>query len=155
MSTAAPTVDEKQQAPDPAAAAMRDEWIAAVSALADQVEGWCRSRDWPVKRNWKPVKWDPLGPYEAERLLFHTGDRQYLLVTRGRMAENSAEGSVDLGILPEYDTILLAWREGSWHARFPDSPPKGSPVLWVPWDESRFMQILEELERTADGPGGW
>ena len=153
MSPAAPTADEHQQ--DPSALAARDAWVAAVSALADQVEGWCRARDWPAKRGGNRVRWDPLGSYEAERVLFHTGDRQYRLAARSRLTADSADGHAELAILPEYDTFTLLRKDGRWLVCYPDSPPGGAPLTWVPWDETLFVQLLAELERVADEDGGW
>src|SRR5437773_732027 len=34
----------------------RDQWIARVAALADQIKGWCQSLGWPVEEDRKTIE---------------------------------------------------------------------------------------------------
>ena len=137
-------------APPPAESATareteRDDWVRAVADLLDDVQAWCRARGWPAKRSGKRVTESALGTYVAPRLLFHTGQKQFLVEPIARRAVGT-DGVADLAMLPEYDTVPLYRQFGGWLAPLRGDGgtlPDGSPGAFL--TESLFHQALEEL----------
>ena len=140
-----PATDGAAEGADEVAAA----WAAEVRGLVDTVAAWCRSRDWPASVGEKRIRERPLGIYTVPRLRFHTGERQYLLDPVARYAARS-EGVVDLGILPEFDTVPIYRRNGSWRVDATGADPDRSPPPEAFLTEATFDLALEELARAAD-----
>jgi hypothetical protein len=111
-------MSENNGAPAPDSAAVRDEWVAAVTALVDRVEDWCKELDWPTRRAPKLIKDDkPLGPYEVPMLRMQHWDVQLMLDPTSRFGVRN-DGQCDLYVMPAYDDLAVVYRRGTdWFVR--------------------------------------
>ena len=145
---------------DPAPAVVKDDdwdhWATAVRSLVDDVEQWCAERDWSTRRGETVLAGlpgrPPPGP-ALPRLLFHTGDRRYLVQPTWKHP-GSADGEADLEVLPEGDRCSLAYHRGVWLARL-NSIEEGEagrrqPAAAARWNEAVFVDLLARLATVAD-----
>ncbi len=99
--------------------AVRDEWVAAVAALVERVEGWCKELDWATRRAPKTIKDDdPLGPYEVPMLRMQYWDVQLMLDATSRFGVRN-DGQCDLYVMPAYDDLAVVYRRqgADWFVR--------------------------------------
>lgn len=57
----------------------RQEWVARVHALADQVANWCEAEGWQVERSEETIREDSLGRYNVPVLRIHALGGELLL----------------------------------------------------------------------------
>jgi hypothetical protein len=121
--------------------AVRDEWVAAVTALVDLVEGWCKELDWATRRAPKTIEDDaPLGTYRVPMLRMQYWDVQLMLDPVSRFGARNA-GQCNLYVMPAYDDLALVYRRGGdWFVR--ERTPKGLG------DE--YALTRDSLQRMAD-----
>lgn len=129
----------------PGLAGVRDEWVAAVTALVDQVEGWCKELDWATRRAAKRVKDDrAVGPYEVPMLLMQHWDAKLLLTPVSRVVAGGG-GRVDLYTMPEYDDVAaLLWEGGAWQMYVQLGAEQRDPV---PLTRETFRDVVETFAR--------
>ncbi|HKB00954.1 MAG TPA: hypothetical protein VKD90_01985 [Gemmataceae bacterium] len=127
---------------------VRDEWIARVTALVDQVEAWARDLGWSTRRISKALDDHEIGTYRVPALLLQEGTVRLLLEPQGRSAAPDTEGIVDLYVMPAYDDIAnLYFYQGGWHVhyRFPGTPTgEGRPL-----SAAVLRELFEEMIRRA------
>jgi hypothetical protein len=103
-----PTANGRDQA--------RDEWLAQLRALVDQVEAWGREFDWSTRRIEKRLD-DEAGPYLATGLMLQKEFTRVLLEPIGWSA--SGGGAADLYLMPAYDDLAnLYYYDGAWHVHY-------------------------------------
>ena len=131
----------------------RDAWIARVSALVGQVEGWGKELGWATRRIEKKLDDSRIGKHRVPALLLQEDTCRGLLEPVGRSAPG-AEGVVDLYLMPAYDDIAtLLFYENQWnlHYLFPDRPataPAGE-APGIPLSKEALQRVLGEMKRHA------
>lgn len=94
----------------------RDEWLAQLKALVDQIEAWGRESDWATRRIEKRID-DETGPCPAMGLLLQKEFTRVLLEPIGR--SGSGGGVADLYLMPAYDDLAsLYFYDGAWHLHY-------------------------------------
>jgi hypothetical protein len=109
--------------------AVRDEWVRDVNALVDQVEAWCRAKDWPTRRIEKRIEESKIGEYVVPALLFQVDLLKLMLEPAARFA-SGCNGVVDLYVMPGYDYPLrIVHINGCWVALVLDAKERqpGAP----------------------------
>jgi hypothetical protein len=139
--------------PIPDRDAVRDEWVRDVEALVRDVEGWCRTNDWPTRRIEKRMKDSVLGDYHVPALLIQADLARILLEPIARHVPDS-EGVIDLYLMPGYDDIASIYRTPSgWtlHYMFSGAPPVGSmrDAPAEPFGPEVFTKVVAQMARNA------
>ena len=83
---------------------LRDDWLARLTKLIDQVEAWGIELGWSTRRIERKKEDHEVGNYKAPALLMQEGVTRIILEPIGRSAPG-ADGVVDLYALPAYDDI--------------------------------------------------
>jgi hypothetical protein len=122
---------------------VRDEWLAAVEQLVQDVEAWACKREWAVRRDVKTITEDRLGSYTVPRTLIHTPAGRLLLDPVARYVQG-AQGLVDLYVLPSYDAVMIARNGNSWQLH-----TGGGNGTNRPWSEQAFEEIAGQLLATS------
>jgi hypothetical protein len=117
--------------------AVRDEWIAAVTALMDDAARWCDARDWDYRLQTKPMYESTLGSYELPRLLIHNGIGRVLLDPVARDVVGVAGGAVELLSVPDYDGRPIFRDESGWILEQNDESKS--------WCEEVFVQAVNAM----------
>ncbi len=143
----------KAKATEPHAAEavrVRDEWLARLTALVDQVEAWGRELDWATRRIEKPMEDEDIGPYSAPGLLLQKEFTRVLLEPIDRAAPG-ADGVVDLYLMPAYDDVAtLFFIGGRWQVHF--APGALTKTKLRPLTKAVFQKVLAGLTRDAARP---
>jgi hypothetical protein len=116
----------------------RQQWIARVRALADQVEQWCRAEGWTVEREDKTVREKTLGEYDVP-LLRITAPAGELNLNPVALHVIGGDGRVDLQAFPNLSRVKLVGEAGTWKI-MADSIP-----LRRPWNAETFVQLAQDL----------
>jgi hypothetical protein len=122
---------------------LRDEWVAAVEAFVDQVEGWCRKRDWATRRYPKDIEEALLGRYEVPQLLVHRLEGRVVFDPITRFV-GGGDGLIDAYAMPSLETRPIARRNGDWELS--PATPNGRPRKW---SEAAFERLISDLSREA------
>jgi hypothetical protein len=148
MSATDPTARRKT---DPGT--LRDEWVSRLSDLTRSVRRWAEELDWSTRQIGKKMKDSRLGTYEAPALIMQKGTTRVLLDPVARFAP-SADGVVDLYLMPAYDDIAsLFFVNGEW--RLHCTSPGATAVAEIKEAESRALskealgQVLDEMSTHA------
>jgi hypothetical protein len=122
--------------------AERDEWVAAVERIADDVEAWTREQQWLVHRDWKTITEDQIGSYEVPVLTIQTFTAHLILDPIARYIIG-ASGRIDLCVFPSYENVLIVRTEAGW--QFVTIPS----TINRPWSKEAFVEIASELAKKA------
>ena len=105
---------------------VREQWLADVGQLVDQVEAWCKEQGWATRRALKEIEEMDLGAYQAPMLLIQQWDVQLLLEPIARFV-GGADGRVDLYRMPQYDEVAMILRKtGKWRLRYEAAANNGA-----------------------------
>lgn len=127
---------------DPAAA--RDEWVAAVTALVERVEGWCKELDWATRRAPKTIKDETLGEYDVPMLLMQYWNAKLMLNPDGPFTVG-ADGRVNLYTMPEYDDVaVLLRRSGEWQMVVQMGRDRREPAAFT---RDAFQEVIETFAK--------
>lgn len=125
--------------------ALREEWIAAVTELVTQVEGWCKERDWSTRRAPKRIEDKAHGDYEIPMLLMQQWDAKLLLIPISEFVGLEKDGRVDLYTMPEYDDVaVLIRRKGEWIMRVQLGKEERD---FIPFTRDSFHEVTETFVR--------
>ncbi len=128
--------------------AIREEWIARLNRLVDDVETWAKALDWTTRRIDKPMKDSLIGPYQAPGLLMQKEFTRIILDPIGRATPGS-EGLVDLYVMPAFDDIAsLYFSDGRWNIHY--QLPNAEAVATVRDAQARPL-TKETLAEILDG----
>ncbi len=132
---------------------IREDWLARLSELINQVDGWCFGFGWSSKRIDKKMDDPEIGSYQAPTLLLQAGVTRVILEPISRSVPG-AEGVVDLYQLPAHDdTATLLSQHGRWWIRYPmpDDPIAESTgaVDLKPLTSEVVHAVLAEMIRHA------
>ncbi|HWE35724.1 MAG TPA: hypothetical protein VG406_04065 [Isosphaeraceae bacterium] len=122
--------------------ARRDEWIADVTRIVDDVEAWASEQDWLVHRHPKTLTDDSIGSYEVPMLMIRTPNAPLVLDPLARDVVG-ASGRIDLSVLQSLDNILIIKNEAGWHLVV--DPPN----LDRPWSKEGFLELAAGLAKRA------
>lgn len=97
---------------------MREEWIARLTDLIQQVQQWAQAIGWSTKRIEIQRDDSQIGRYKAPALLMQDESIRILLEPIARSAPG-AQGVVDLYLMPAYDDIAsLYFYDDCWHIHY-------------------------------------
>lgn len=102
---------------------LREEWVARLSALVNDVRLWASELGWSVKEAPKRMRDSEIGPYQADGLVLQKDHAKVLMDPISRSAPG-AQGIVDLYLMPGLDDLAsLYFYDNIWnvHYRMPDS----------------------------------
>jgi hypothetical protein len=121
-------------------ARLRDEWLAAIEALAHQVRQWAAEEGWRIREERRELCEGQIGAYEAPVLWIETPGGEIVLEPIARDAWG-AVGRVDLYAYPSrYRVMLLTRGEGNWRIR------TDSGLDWPhPWRKETFIELARGL----------
>ena len=113
----------------PSAEELRAEWVARLTELIDDVEGWAREADWATRRIEVPLREDELGGrYSAPALLLQYHATKVMLEPYARMA-GKYQGVVDFYEMPAYERMAMIYYQGKkWRIRGRSAPPEGEAL---------------------------
>lgn len=130
----------------------RENFLAHLGGLIDNVEAWARDADWSTRRIDKTMR-EASGTYPATGLLMQKEFCRILLDPIGSSSFGD-EGVVDLYRMPEYDDVArLYFSDGQWRLHFVFA---GGPATAEINDETSppisadlFNRVLETMSRNA------
>lgn len=117
----------------------RQEWVARVNALADQVQQWCEAEGWGVEREEKPIREKAFGQYVVP-LLRITAPGGELHLNPIALHVIGGDGRVDLEAFPTLSRIKLVGENGHWKIMTDSNVP-----LRRPWDPQTFVELAHDL----------
>jgi hypothetical protein len=118
---------------------LRDEWIARVDALADQVQRWCQAEGWAVARQMKTIREREIGVYDAPELRILVDDGEIHLSPIALEVLGS-KWRVDLKGYPTLSRVKLLPAEEGWTIMTDSNVP-----LRRPWDSKTFVELGHDL----------
>lgn len=121
---------------------VRNDWIRAVETLVCSAATICKQHDWAARQSEKTLVDDRIGSHELPRLLFHDGEDQFLLDPIARFVPG-ADGLVDLGILPVYETVMIVRAGEDWRIHI-DLGTGGVEAL--PWSGESLAAAMQTLK---------
>ncbi len=119
-----------------------EDWLRILDALFRETEAWCQRRDWPCKRKTIRLQDDFLGSYDAPQLFLFALDRSQILLKPVARFVTSADGLVDMLLLPTCESALLIRLGETWQLR-PDLGRRRA------WNEKAFVATIEQLSQAA------
>jgi len=122
------------------AAAQREQWLALLHELTDQVAAWAEAQRWSIDRGTKEIDETTLGIYTAPTLRIRAPGGE-LHLDPVALAVRGAEGRVDLEAWPTLNRVRLIRRGGQWQV-LTDSNVR----LREPWGPELFVRLAHELQ---------
>lgn len=131
----------------------RQEWLAKLRRLVEEVKQWAESLGWATKAVEKKMEDPEIGNYKGPALLLQEEVVRLFLEPVSRAAPG-AEGVVDLYRMPAYDDIAsLYYYSGKWNAHylFPGTPTVGNirEAEAKPLTKETLRAILDEMKKDA------
>lgn len=136
---------------------VRDEWVNAVTQLVNEVDLWCKARDWPTRRIEKRIDDPQIGEYTVPALLIQVDLVKLLLEPVARFVPGAA-GLVDLYVMPRYaDEASLLLRDDGWWIGYdvtgdeiPDDVRRAEPdatvaPVFTPLTAEEFGKVIRRL----------
>lgn len=117
----------------------REDWIARVLALADQVTRWSAGEKWSVERHEKTITEDLLGTYALPELSIRLKQGEILLVPVG-LHVVGGNGRVDLEAIPTLARVKLIGIDHGWELYADTNVP-----LRRKWNRKNFIQLAQDL----------
>lgn len=119
--------------------ARRDDWIARVNALVDQIEAWAQAENWETERHQKQINERLLGAYAVPELVVRL-QGGYLTVNPIALHTVGGNGRIDIEAIPTLSRVKLVGVEGGWEIWTDSNVP-----LRVPFDGEHFVQLAHDL----------
>jgi len=114
----------------------REEWLAAVRQLVDQVAAWARDQKWAVDRQEKPLRESRLGDYDVPVLVVRAPEGLVYLDPVARYVAK-ADGRVDLYSFPSMNRMMLVRVDSRWVLK------TDSGVRWPQaWGKQTFTRLV-------------
>jgi hypothetical protein len=120
-------------------AGRRQQWVARVEALVNEIDQWARSQGWTVIRGRKPIQESVIGTYDVPILEARLAGGQIFVNPIG-LNVIGAEGRVDIEAIPTLNRVKLIVRDDQWQV-FTDS----NVPLRQPWTADNFVQLVRDL----------
>lgn len=117
----------------------RDQWIARVEALVEQLEAWASAQGWATARTDRIVNERLLGQYTvpALRIRLPAGEVHILPVGLNVVG---ASGRVDMEAFPTLNRVKLVGQDDAWQVYTDSNVP-----LRQPWNAETFVQVANDL----------
>src|SRR6266487_3484439 len=93
--------------------AKRDQWLALVKEVLDQMESWAREEGWSVHREDKRTFENEFGEYNAPVTRFRTPAGEIYVTPIGRNIVG-ADGRVDIEAWPSLNRVKLVRKNNRW-----------------------------------------
>jgi len=117
----------------------REEWVARVAALAEQIKVWCQSQGWLVEEEQKTIHEDLLGQYFVPELrIAAPGGTLHLNPIALQVV--AGNGRVDLEAFPTLSRVKLVGSNGGWKVMTDSNVP-----LRDPWNQESFVRLAADL----------
>jgi len=118
----------------------RDEWIARVYRLVNDIAQWAEGEGWPTHREQKRIHEKHLGDYQVPALRIRApgGD---VYVRPIALHVVGADGRVDLEAWPTLNRVKLVGRDAGWQIMTDSNVP-----LREPWGRESFLQLVRDLQ---------
>lgn len=94
---------------------VRDEWIAEIGAMADDVERWAKENDWDTKRETREMSEEGVGTYRAPVVRVQTMQGRVYFEPVARFISGGPTGRIELIGTPSFWQVVLIREEGRWH----------------------------------------
>jgi hypothetical protein len=117
------------------------EWSNQVDSLVNEAAAWCQQREWIARTKKKHLKDKLIGEYDLPQLHFYDGQRHLLLDPIARFAPGTS-GLVDLALLPEFESMMVARIGGDWYIR-----PGYGQGRRRKWSEAAFVDAVQRLSK--------
>ena len=117
----------------------REEWLALVRKLCDDIKSWAEEEHWFVHEDHKTIRGEKIGEYEVPVLLIRAGAGRISVEPIGREIVG-ADGRVDIGAFPTFDRMVLVRTKGKWVLE-----TDHCEVWPVPWSREAFLEVVETL----------
>lgn len=117
----------------------REDWIARVSALADQVSKWAVTENWAVDRREKTITERLLGTYVLPELSIELASGEILFVPVG-LHVVGGNGRVNLEAIPTLARVKLIGTEDGWELYADTNVP-----LRMEWNQQNFVRLARDL----------
>jgi hypothetical protein len=117
----------------------REDWIARVSALANQVSRWSEAEGWAVERHERTITERPRGTYVLPELSVRLTGGEVLLVPVG-LDVAGGNGRVDLEAVPTLARIKIMDTDQGW-ALYADT----NVPLRMKWNRQNFVRLAHDL----------
>jgi hypothetical protein len=117
----------------------RQDWIARVSALVDQVTKWSAAESWSVERHPKTITEELLGTYTVPEIVIRLQGGE-LILTPVALHVAGGNGRVDLEAIPTLARVKLLGADGGWTLYADPNVP-----LRLRWNQANFTQLAHDL----------
>lgn len=117
----------------------REDWLALVRKLCDEIKCWAEEEHWFVHEDHKTIREAKIGEYEVPVLLIQGGPGRVTVDPIGCEIVG-ADGRVDIEAFPTFDRMVLIRAKGKWVLK------TDSCVDWpVPWSKDAFLGSVRAL----------
>ena len=118
---------------------LREDWLARVRALEDQIAAWAVQQQWSVEQFDHPVQERLLGAYSAPaiRVRLTGGELEIIPVA---LNASGADGRVDVKAYPTLSRVKLIGTAQGWQIMTDSNVP-----IRLPWTEETFVQLAHDL----------
>lgn len=146
---------KKPQVAEPSPEQIRDEWLARLHELIEQVQAWAEELGWSTRIIDKRMRdIDGLGAYDAPALLLQQETTRSLLEPLAHSTPGSA-GVVEFYVMPAYDDIAkLYYEDGEWklYYAYPDVGAIRDSAF-KPVSSESLSEVLEGMKTHAATAG--
>lgn len=119
--------------------ARRNDWIARVTSLVNQVKHWSEAEGWKVESHEKEITEDQLGTYRAPELVVQLDDGELNVVPVARDIAGG-EGRVDLEAIPTLARVKMLGSDQGWKLFADPNVP-----LRIDWNRKNFVRLAHDL----------
>ncbi|HET6250621.1 MAG TPA: hypothetical protein VFE47_23235 [Tepidisphaeraceae bacterium] len=119
---------------------VRDEWVAEVERMADDIERWAKENDWDTKRETKENVEYEIGGYEVPMVRIHTMQGRAYIDPTGRFV-GGATGRMEIVATPSFFQVVLCKIDGEWRFLSEDTMED----LNQSWSREGFTRIITDL----------
>jgi len=118
---------------------LREDWLARVRELADQIATWGDRQQWTVERFDHPIQERLLGSYSAPavRVKLTGGEIEVIPVA---LQAGGADGRIDMKAYPTLSRVKLIGMPQGWQIMTDSNVP-----IRLPWSEETFVQLAHDL----------
>lgn len=117
----------------------REEWLALVRQLCDDIKSWAEEEHWFVHEDRKTIREEKIGEYEVPVLLIQGGAGRISVEPVGREIVG-ADGRVDIEAFPTFNRMVLVRLKDKWVLK------TDSYVEWpLPWSKEAFVDLARKL----------
>jgi hypothetical protein len=117
----------------------REQWIADLTSMAEDVARWSDKNDWTVKWETKRIAEDEIGVYNAPALIIQTAQGRLYFTPIARYFYGDTTGRIEISG-PTFAQIILLRKGHTWKF-FSDDMVN----LRKAWSQTSFNQIARDL----------